>query len=672
MRTRNAIAILISFIVFFCCAFFLWLAMATLMASTVPEVREAVKAYDYTPVPVIVRTPPTFEEMVTARFLVESAKVPERDLLDLAMRLKKPSQPIKRIVRETPLKYKIGDQEAFWISDQRANVHFTATATLRYITPHLYMWVENGYDVNEDDLRRSAERFENRTYPTNRRFFGSEWTPGVDSDPHVHIFNGHVPGVSGYYSSSDEYSRAVTPFSNERELFYVNLDNVRPGNDYYDGILAHEFQHMIHWNIDRNEDTWVNEGLSELASYLNGYDVGGSQWAFQNKPDTQLTSWADTPDSAAPHYGASYLFMTYFLDRFGEDVLRRVVAHEANGLAGFDQVLAEEGLGLTIEDVFADWLIANYLDASELTADGRYRYRDLSVEVSLDHTHVNPDQRSATVHQYAADYIELKGNGDDMLIDFTASTVVKLADKEPHSGRYEWWSNRADEADTTLTRAFDLRGKNRATLQVWLWYDIEEHWDYAYIEASTDGGRTWDILEGRYTVDANPNGNSFGHAYTGKSKAKRLETDEAKPQWVLEEIDLTPYAGQEILLRFEHVTDDAVNHPGLFVDDIAIPELGYYYDAEEGDGGWIAEGFIRTDNFVPQRFLVQLIEFGPEVASVRKMEVDEMGKGQMIIEGLGDEVERAVLVVSALAPATTELASCAYSIESIGGGSDSP
>ncbi|MFB0535521.1 MAG: hypothetical protein ACETWR_11120 [Anaerolineae bacterium] len=621
-----------------------------------------------TPAPVIVRTPVLPVEPSTEEWLAETV-LPERDLLALTTRLKKPAQPIPVVVNATPPHYEVGDRAEFWISEQATNTYFRSWATLRHITPHVYVWVEDSYEVDQDDLIRSAERFENETYPTNRHFFSSEWMPGVDNDPHINIFNGNVPGVGGYYSSADEYSHLVNPYSNEREMFYINLDNARPGNDYYDGILAHEFQHMIHWHTDRNEDTWVNEGLSELAAYLNGYNVGAADRVFSRTPDTQLTAWADDPHVAGPHYGGSYLFMVYFLERFGDEVLRQVVASKADGIAGFDEVLADRGLEVTFENVFAHWLMANYLDDPSL-GDGRYGYRDLAIErPAIDVTYNQyPTQAAATVHQYGADYIELQADlaqqccEGGVVVHFTGSTVARLVDNEAHSGDYQWWSNRGDESDTTLTRAFDLTGLEQVTLQAWLWYDIEKDYDYAYIEVSTDGGQTWDVLPGKYTTDYNPTGNSFGHAYTGKSgvEADASEAPDAKPQWVLEEIDLTPYAGQQILLRFEHVTDDAYNSPGFCVDDISIPELGYHHDAESDDG-WIALGFIRTDNTLPQRYLVQLIEWGAETR-VRRMQLDEAQRGQLVVEGLGNEVERAVLVVSALAPKTTELASYQYSI----------
>ncbi|MFQ6013966.1 MAG: hypothetical protein ACE5NP_00810 [Anaerolineae bacterium] len=621
------------------------------------------------PIPTIVPGRVSPEDLSTLEKLLQ-AQVPERDLWALMLRLKKPAGPMQRVVNEVPPQYQVGQRETFWIADQESKEHFRTTAVLRHITPHLYLWVEEGYEVDEEDLARSAERFEEHIYPTNRQFFGSEWTPGVDNDVHLHIFNGRVPGVAGYYSSADEFPRVVNPFSNEREIFYVNLDSIRPGEDLYEAILAHEFQHMIHWNTDKNEDTWVNEGLSELAVQLSGYTPLGSERIFARSPDTQLNAWSDDPPATVPHYGASYLFMAYSLERFGENFVRQIVSSPANGIEGFDQVLMANDTGLTFDDIFKDWLMANYLDRPDL-GGGRYGYEGLDIQVSLSQQHGSyPVQERSTVHQYAADYIKLEPPEEDgdLVIEFKGGAAVKLVDNKPHSGQFQWWSNRGDSSDMTLTRAFDLTDLDEATLEVWLWYNIEQDYDYAYIEVSTNGGQTWDILQGSYTTDANPNGNNFGHGYTGRSGVEEQEpeadTSNNTPQWVKEMIDLSPYAGHEILLRFEYLTDDAYNAPGFVVDDIAIPELGYFDDGEEGDGGWVAEGFIRSNNVIPQDYAVQVIELGPEIR-VRQMRLDDDRTGRWIISGFGQEVEQAVLVIAALAPVSTELATYEYSLRPV-------
>jgi len=629
----------------------IFLASMVVARNMIPPLPTPVEHVQITPT--VVRTPVSEESLSTAE-TIRQTTIPARDLYSLTERLKH-TGPVTHVVNDSPPHYEIGGRETFWINDEElSDTYLEIEATLRYATPHVYMWVEDGLRLDQAGIEASAHEFEDQIYPTNQRHFGSEWSPGVDNDVHIHVLNAELPSVGGYYSSNDEYPTEVNRFSNEKEMFYINATYVPPGNDIYDSTLAHEFQHMIHWYIDPNEDTWVNEGCAQTAEALNGYEP----WivSFLNEPDTQLTAWADEIEEAGVYYDASFLFMYYFTERFGADLVRELTATEADGMAGFDKVLAANGFDITSEDIFEDWIIANYLNDTTL-ADGRYGYEGMALfdTVAVDHVHRHyPDGRSSTVHQYAGDYIELERGHGDLAIEFAGSTQVKLVDNDPHGGEYEWWSNRGDVSNMTLTREFDLSDLEEATLGFWTWYDIEDDYDYAYVEVSTDGGQTWDILQGSHTTDTNPYGNSFGHAYTG------LSGGGDRPVWVKEETSLTPYVGREVLIRFEYVTDDAYNDPGFCVDDISIPELGYSYDAETNDG-WEAQGFIRSNNILPQEWIVQVIEFGPETV-VREMQLSHTQEGTLVIEGHGDEVDRAVLVISALAPSTTEIASYEYSV----------
>jgi immune inhibitor A len=603
-----------------------------------------------------VNTPPTALEEETASTVL-SLEHPTRDLVELAGRLGDAQQDIPRVVQPTGLVRQVGDRDQFWVHDEESAIDFTVSATLVYVTDHAYWWVQDGYEVPLSDLKGSAERFETQTYPTNHYYFGTEWSPGIDGDVHLHIFNGNVPGVAGYFSAADEYSALINPYSNEREMFYIHLENAMPGDAYYDGILAHEFQHMIHWYTDGNEDTWVNEGMSELAAQLNGYDVGDSALLFSLQPDTQLTTWPE-PQYSGPHYGASYLFMAYFLDRFGQDMLRSVVAHPANGIEGFNLVLEEAGAPERFDDVFADWVIANYVDSDEME-EGRYDYPSLRIDqmrtAALHEDY--PVRGQSTVRQYAADYIGLMRSGatGTLEITFAGATKVSLLGVAPASGQYHWWSGRGDDLDTTLTRAFDLSGLSEATLRFKLWHEIEVDYDYAYVQVSTDEGAHWAILPAAYTTTRNPNVASFGPAYTGNSGGGQRGT------WIDAEADLSPYVGQAVLIRFEYVTDEALNLPGMCLDDIEIPELAYAYDAETGDGGWEARGWARVGADVPQRFVVQLVTLGDQPA-VRQVLLDAKQAGSLTLGGFGRQTDWAVLVVAALAPVTTEGASYQYSV----------
>lgn len=589
---------------------------------------------------------------------LNAVDVPQRDLRLLAMQLRPGVGEIPEVVNATPPAFQLGQVITFTVTNVDTNEHSDIEAELRYQTSHVNMWVEKGARVDDGDLKRSADRFEEKTYPTNREFFGTEWTPGVDNDVRLNILHARNLGdsIAGYYSSADEFSRLAQPFSNQKEMFYINVDNNQPGNEFYDGTLAHEFQHMIHWYNDRNEETWVNEGLAELASALNGFDPGGADLAFMANPDTQLNTWGAEPGSNAPHYGGAYLFMTYFLDRFGEEATRAMVASPENGIAGFNHALEAAGANVTFDDVFADWLVANLLD-DEQDQGGRYGYKNIdpqSVNLEARYRRYPAFEDGGEVSQYAADYFELRGQGD-VTIDFSGNPLIGLVDAQAHSGSYAFWSNRSDDSSATLTQRFDLRDVSNATLNFWTWYDLEEDFDYAYVQVSTDGGETWTSLKGNHTTNTNPNGNSFGQAYTGTSGSG------ARPDWVEEQIDLTPFAGQEVLVRFQYITDDAVNNPGMLIDDISIPEIGYSSDFETDDGGWESAGWLRTNNRLRQEWLVQVVEPGRDGVTVQRLDVGPDGRGTLDLTDVGSNGS-AYLIVSALTPVTTEKAQYSFEI----------
>ncbi len=591
--------------------------------------------------------------------LLRDTVVPVRDLHDLAIRLRGlPPDTPRTMNPEGPPDYEVGSRRRFNASNVDTEQRFELDAILRYRSEHVYMWVEEGVEVDQAALEAAADLFEERTYPTNRAFFGSEWRPGVDNDPRLSILHATNLGdtVAGYYSSADQYVAAVREDSNEMEMFYINIDNVTPNSDFYNGVLAHEFQHMIHWYNDRNEETWLNEGFSELAVRLNGFDVGGSEWLFAAAPETQLNSWPSGPGVAGPNYGAAYLFTSYFLDRFGADATRALVAQPENSFTSVDAVLDELGAGLTYEDVFADWVVANILNDHSIE-DGRYGYDDIYIPPFKIKQTYGPDaypvSNRAAANQHGTHYMEVQGTRP-VSFSFAGSTEVSLVNATARRGRYVWWSNRGDDSNMTLSQSFDLSDVETATLSYWVWYDIEENWDYAYVEVSEDEGRTWEILRAPSSVSTDPNGNSFGWAYTGTSGQG------PEPEWIREEVDLSDYVGQRVKVRFEYITDDAIHHPGLVLDDMRIPEIGYADDFETDGGGWEAAGFVRHANVLSQGWLVQLITFGP-TDTVQRLQLTEGQSGSWTIP-LDTDTDKAIIAISPLAPVTTEQGRYSYEI----------
>ncbi len=154
---------------------------------------------------------------------------------------------------------------------------------------------------------------------------------------------------------------------------------------------------------------------------------------------------------------------------------------------------------------------------------------------------------------------------------------------------------------------------------------------------SVDGGERWQALPSARTTAENPNNRAYGPGYTGQSLG-----------WKGDQVDLTPFVGQQILLRFAMITDDALAKTGLALDDIHIPELGYAEAFEQDDGGWQREGWARTDNRLPQRVWLQIAQVvGGELRLERYL---LQGPAQVRVPLAGP----ALVALSPFAPVTTQ------------------
>ena len=314
------------------------------------------------------------------------------------------------------------------------------------------------------------------------------------------------------------------------------------------------------------------------------------------------------------------------------------MATSKDGVSGVNAYL--RAYDATFEDVFVDWVVANYLDEDS----GRYAHEGADVSIATVTTIEETGEGDGDVHQFAADYLEVDPPAGGGIFTFDGSDEVGIG-IEPVNGPF-WWSNIGDSIDSRLTREFDLSGLDSATLRFRTWFQTEHGWDYAYVAASRDGGRTWEALSGRHTTDYDPVGKAYGPGYSGDSDG----------EWLQEEIDLTPYAGGKVLLRFEYVTDDAANARGFAVDDIEIPELDFV-DGADSDGGWRAEGFRHIEGPLAQRFVVKFVDLRkpPRVGAVS---LDTDNRGSVL---LGNSP--VTIVISAVTENTTEAASYRWTLE---------
>jgi hypothetical protein len=239
-------------------------------------------------------------------------------------------------------------------------------ATLIRTSPTAYWYVDNS--VQSEDIEESLNSlvlaFEDKIYPSLTGTFGSEWTPGIDKDTRITVLiHPMKKEAGGYTDTSDEYSKAQIPESNEREMIYLNSQYIN--TEKAKAFLAHEFVHLITFNQkEKNqnviEEAWLNEARAEYAPTFLGYDdqYQGSNLQsrvrdFLNQPSDSLTEWRE----ASPDYGVTNLFVQYLVDHYGLSILADSLKMKKTGIESLNAVLAKEGFKEQFPQIFTNWVV---------------------------------------------------------------------------------------------------------------------------------------------------------------------------------------------------------------------------------------------------------------------------------------------------------------------------
>jgi immune inhibitor A len=161
-----------------------------------------------------------------------------------------------------------------------------------------------------------------------------------------------------------------------------------------------------------------------------------------------------------------------------------------------------------------------------------------------------------------------------LLPDKLKETVVGA----PKTGTMFYWSTMHDESTTTMSKT---SGISAGSLTADASYEIEEHFDYAFIEASTNGGSTWTPVVTNLSSPASEDQSGLNGSGAG--------IDGFTTGYV--PLTATLPAGTNAL-RVRYSTDPAVTELGFLIDNIAIN--GTPVGTAEAEEGWTFDGFKRT------------------------------------------------------------------------------
>jgi hypothetical protein len=412
-----------------------------------------------------------------------------------------------------------------------------------------------------------------------------------------------------------------------------------PGNDspeLYEGVIAHELEHLLMNYSDEGELSWVDEGLADVAAFLNGYDMTGSHLMYQQAfhRETSLTRWG----GGLENYGASFSYFAYLWERAGgngggsltpdleyddtagDKLIKLIFAEQANSMAGVQSAINAYNGGPeadlpSADELFQDWAVTMYLDdeesslwdlenfdlgpdsggytvdlANEQVYDGRGNYQGSQPQSKWDRLENRP---AGDALPFGVSYETFRNPGPRVAVEFDGEDSAQVA---PHTGETHYWGGYASMSDTVLD--LDSTVVPGQTVSFWNWHFIEEGWDYGFVEALVGG--EWQTvpveLAGTDTVvstnDDPHTNNEEGNGITGTSGGAYF-VDE--PEYLQYEVTV-PAGGTDV--RWRYSTDAAYLDTGWFIDDVAVN--GVPATVSSPDGQWIETTGEQDNNWTVQ------------------------------------------------------------------------
>lgn len=393
---------------------------------------------------------------------------------------------------------------------------------------------------------------------------------------------------------------------------------------FYEGVFAHEYQHLLEYYIDRAEGSWVNEGLSMYAEHVVGYSdatLTVNQFGYDayiacfqgfrtlvthynpapvpcGGPANSLTRWGDqgTAKELLSDYGNAESFMLYLRDRFGAGVLEKLHRDgTAQGLASLKTILANAKGSPKLANVLHDYQLMNLLDAllekrgASLTGVNRKLVTSKSLKGAVNL--LNPAAMSPVgAASNGADYLTLRGLGVGPLDGQALKSFTFAGDRGLPAVPMEWTVSPSYPLPTLAlpvlpglpqTPAIDLPAPPAGNSV--LYSGNEPSQDASMVFETTvpsanplltftsvyNYEQDFDYGYVMVSTDGGKSYTALANSLTGQGPLGPGFTG-ASPVPTPQFFDLAAYAGQKVLLAFRSVTDTNINNGGWAIDDVNV------------------------------------------------------------------------------------------------------
>ncbi|RLF31942.1 MAG: hypothetical protein DRM98_04745 [Thermoplasmata archaeon] len=374
----------------------------------------------------------------------------------------------------------------------------------------------------------------------NRRYFPEYNSYGVDLNRnYAGSCNGDSWGAWGsigtgsisHYPTSEVYCGPGVFSEYETQA----IRNVFLNNKICATITWHTYGELVMWPWGYTygatpDDTYMSDIGEEIAARITQQDGTGTY-----TPEQSSSLYPTTGDTTDWVYGYSHYIQgratfAYTIEACSsfhpsESYLDQVCEENFNGAF----YLLEEAEN--ISDTVTPRVLPPVIDEMTTDDDGYY-------VVSWEQQ--NPD---ADPDKYQLDELsDLSLVTDDAESGSNLWTLngFSITDSKHHSGIHSFKARNQNSDVSSMTTVYPLPVNENTTLSFWCWYDIENLYDYAYVEISEDG-RRYQVLD----------------KFTGSSNG-----------WIQKQYSLNEHAGESIFIRFRYATDSGTLGSGFFVDDI--------------------------------------------------------------------------------------------------------